>query len=80
MTIFQFMSESPLLTFCMCYMLTVTPLKMWKSVVRHLNIRKAGWPPPHLDADGDFKPDPEPEDESPENDKVSRRAGDGGGA
>lgn len=67
MTIFQFMSESPLLTFFMCYMLTVTPYKMWKIAVRHLNIRKAGWPPSHLDADGDFKPDPEPEDESPEN-------------
>lgn len=22
-----------------------------------------GFPPPHLDADGDFKPDPEPEEE-----------------
>lgn len=26
-------------------------------VLRHLNIRKAGWPPPYLDADGDFKPE-----------------------
>jgi hypothetical protein len=67
MTIFQFMAESPFLTFCMCYMLTVTLLRMWKAVVRHLNIRKAGWPPPHLDADGYFKDDSEPEDESPEN-------------
>lgn len=24
-------------------------------LIRHLNIRKAGWPPPHVDADGDFK-------------------------
>jgi hypothetical protein len=73
MTIFQFMAESPFLTFCMCYMLTVTLLRMWKAVVRHLNIRKAGWPPPHLDADGDFKDDSEPEDESPENTKLSDR-------
>ena len=25
-------------------------------VIRHLNIRKHGWPPPHVDADGDFRP------------------------
>lgn len=62
MNIFQFMSESPILTFCICYMLTVTPWKMWKSVMRHANIRKQGWPPPHLDADGDFKPDHDLED------------------
>ena len=24
--------------------------------IRHLNIRKAGWPPPHVDADGDALP------------------------
>jgi hypothetical protein len=23
--------------------------------IRHLNVRKAGWPPAHLDADGDWK-------------------------
>ncbi len=28
-------------------------------LLRHLNIRKAGWPPAHCDADGDFKPEPE---------------------
>lgn len=30
--------------------------------MRCLMVRKHGWPPPHLDADGDFKPDPEPEE------------------
>lgn len=29
---------------------------VWNRAWRHLNIRKSGWPPPHLDADGDFKP------------------------
>ena len=67
MTIFQFMSESPLLTFFMFYMLTATAFRCWNCFMRHLNIRKHGWPPAHCDADGDFKPDPEPEDESPEN-------------
>jgi FixJ family two-component response regulator len=27
--------------------------------MRHRNIAARDWPPPHLDADGDFKPDPE---------------------
>jgi hypothetical protein len=27
--------------------------------LRSLNIRERGWPPEHLDADGDFKPEPE---------------------
>lgn len=30
--------------------------RCWNRLMRHLNIRNAGWPPAHLDADGDFKP------------------------
>lgn len=30
-------------------------VKMWSRFMRHLNISKHGWPPPHLDGDGDFK-------------------------
>lgn len=26
----------------------------WNRFLRHLNIRSKGWPPSHLDADGDF--------------------------
>lgn len=29
------------------------PNRFW----RHRNIRAHGWPPPHCDADGDFRPD-----------------------
>jgi hypothetical protein len=64
MTIFQFMSESPVLTFFICCMLTATPLKMWKLTMRHLNIRKHGWPPTHCDADGDLKPEPDDDSEN----------------
>ena len=28
-------------------------------LLRHLNIRSKGWPPMHLDADGDFQQPPE---------------------
>jgi hypothetical protein len=31
----------------------------WNRFVRHLNISKSGWPPSHLDADGDWKPNEE---------------------
>lgn len=28
---------------------------VWSRFLRHLNILRAGWPPPHIDADGDWK-------------------------
>lgn len=28
--------------------------KCWNRFLRHLNVRKHGWPPEHLDADGDW--------------------------
>lgn len=31
-------------------------LKAWSRFLRHMNIRKHGWPPTHLDADGDWRP------------------------
>lgn len=30
---------------------------MWNRLVRHLSVRSKGWPPSHLDADGDWKPE-----------------------
>ena len=32
-------------------------LRMWIRFMRMLSVRSKGWPPPHLDADGDFKPE-----------------------
>ncbi len=29
----------------------------WNRFLRHLNVRRAGWPPDHLDADGDWEPE-----------------------
>jgi hypothetical protein len=34
--------------------LTFRPFNRW---IRSRNIASKGWPPPHLDADGDFKED-----------------------
>lgn len=39
-----------------CFMVLVAGLciaTLIRHIVRHLNIRKHGWPPPHCDADGD---------------------------
>ena len=32
-------------------------IRLPNRMIRHMNIRKHGWPPPHCDADGDFKED-----------------------
>lgn len=33
--------------------------KIWVRFMRYLMVSKHGWPPSHLDADGDWKPEPE---------------------
>ena len=53
MTAWQFASDSPLLAFCIVYMITRTIYQCVVWLCRSLNIRKHGWPPPHCDADGD---------------------------
>jgi hypothetical protein len=32
--------------------------RCWNRFLRHMSVRKAGWPPSHIDADGDWKPEP----------------------
>lgn len=63
MNIYDLMSLNPGFSFCLMVVLLCTvPHVMflcWNRLMRHLNIRKHGWPPEHLDADGDFKPAPE---------------------
>jgi len=48
-----------------CLIMIMAPLSLlvqllfrcWNRFLRHLSVRKAGWPPSHLDADGDWKPE-----------------------
>ena len=57
--ILKFMSESPWLSFFLAWLILHTfveyPLKIVNRWIRHRNIVVAGWPPAHLDADGDWK-------------------------
>ena len=57
-----FLTESPWLSFFLLWICiaAVTGVfynlffKLPNRVLRHLNIKKHGWPPAHCDADGDF--------------------------
>ena len=59
MNLFDFMSDSPWLTFFLAVCVVLPALKLLAWVIglpfRTMNIRKHGWPPAHLDADGDYK-------------------------
>jgi len=61
MNIWQFATHSPWLTFFLAIIAGST-IKFALAMLinrplRHMNIRKHGWPPAHCDADGDFKQD-----------------------
>lgn len=55
MNIYDFMSNSPFLTFFLALFVAEVAIRLPNRVLRHWNIRKYGYPPAHCDADGDFK-------------------------
>lgn len=61
MDLFQFMSDSPVLTFFITLIagevIIRVAVNLPNRILRHWNIRKHGYPPAHCDADGDFKPE-----------------------
>lgn len=58
MTILQFMGEHPILSFFIAYLSVEGAVRIGSRGFRSINILARGWPPAHLDADGDWKPDP----------------------
>ena len=64
MNVWEFMSGSPFVALVMVCLMAGTISGIWARFIRHLNIRKHGWPPPHCNADGYLK---EEEEEEPEN-------------
>lgn len=69
-TLLQFIGENPLTAILLIYfgyLVAALPFRAFKLLIRHLNIRKQGWPPPHCDADGDlYFEEPEQTEETPE--------------
>ena len=64
MTIYDFMSESPWLTFFLALaagqvvvVISHVDCIAFNRAMRHWNIRRHGYPPAHCDADGDFRPE-----------------------
>ncbi len=55
MTIYDFMSDSPWLSFFLALIIAGGVKFLINRPLRHMNIRKHGWPPAHCDADGDLK-------------------------
>lgn len=40
---------------CVVYSMAAWPFRIMNHWIRSRNIKNAGWPPSHLDGDGDFK-------------------------
>lgn len=54
MTILEFMSNNPITSVFLFWLFCDAIVRTLKLILRAMNIRKNGWPPAHLDADGDF--------------------------
>lgn len=52
---YEFMGAYWFLVLLAIYIISRCAFRCWNRLMRHLNVRKHGWPPAHLDADGDFK-------------------------
>lgn len=74
MNIFQFMSDSPVLTFFLAVIASNLIFQCWNRFWRHWTLRKNGYPPAHCNADGDFQTEVNIEDEIEDDDyeKVRR--------
>ncbi|MBR0868899.1 hypothetical protein JQ633_00905 [Bradyrhizobium tropiciagri] len=56
MTMYEFMGQHPVLTFFLAMIaasVACYPFRLANRWIRHRNIVAQGWPPAHLDADGD---------------------------
>lgn len=58
MNAYQFMSDSPWTTFFLAYFAARALISITSRAYRMIMVSLRGWPPAHLDADGDWKPEP----------------------
>ena len=66
MSLFDYIDAHPVYTFFLgIYLLIIVSMAVGllrfliNRPLRHVSIWLRGWPPPHIDADGDHKPEPE---------------------
>jgi hypothetical protein len=55
MTVWDFANANPGMALLMLFLVVMLIRSIGYRTARTLSIRKSGWPPAHLDADGDFK-------------------------
>jgi len=67
MGMIEFFSEHYFLAWCALWLgwpafsiLNAVVFKLPNRLLRSIKVVLRGWPPAHLDADGDFKPEPKP--------------------
>lgn len=55
--LYAFMAGSPFLSAFIAYITAEALVRLGVRVLRSINVAVRGWPPAHLDADGDWKPE-----------------------
>lgn len=63
MNIFDFMNNHPFISLFICWAITAVIARFIVRISRVAMVGSRGWPPAHLDADGDWKPEPKEEEE-----------------
>lgn len=62
MNMWDFLHQHPFIAWCLAwsvwgiYGIAILALRLVNRCLRTVMVVFRGWPPPHLDADGDFKP------------------------
>jgi hypothetical protein len=54
----DFACHYPGYAFCVLGMICLTAYGLWSRAMKTLAVRKSGWPPAHLDANGNFRDRP----------------------
>ena len=62
--LWETIGNQPFLTVIVVYIVTHGVFLCCNRIVRGMNLRKLGWPPPHCDGDGDFRPEKDDDDEA----------------
>jgi len=62
----EIIKDNPYLSFFALCVLSQMVFRICNRILRHWTLRKHGYPPPHCDADGDFKEEKDPDDETPQ--------------